>query len=181
MIVAVGLAWVVSKTTALIPHVTPRTQYEAYWAYHGGLRDASLAIARIGDAGVAVATVLALSVYCWVRAGTRAALLPWATVSVVAFTTIAKNLPGRETTLPSGHAAYSTAIGGLAAWLFIRAGRPWWAGIVFLLGLSMAPARVIEGAHLWPDVAAGVALGFAWLLGVLVLVRSWALRPAAAK
>jgi membrane-associated phospholipid phosphatase len=180
LIVAVALAWVVSKATSLLPHVTPHSISAAYRAHHGPLRDISLAIARFGDAGVALVTVAAISAYCWVHAGIRAAVLPWAAGAVVVFTTIAKNLPGRETSLPSGHAAYATAIAGLAAWLFLRAGRPWWAGGVFLLGLAMAPARVIEGAHVWPDVVAGVALGIGWLLGVLVLVRAWALRPRVA-
>jgi membrane-associated phospholipid phosphatase len=63
------------------------------------------------------------------------------------------------------------AVGGYAAWLLLAARRPRLAAALFALALAMAPARVIEGAHRPPDVIAGVALGLAWLLLVLVAAR----------
>lgn len=178
LIGAVAVAWVLAKTTSLIPYATEAYRRHAYLSPASPQRDAALAVVRLADPAAALVTVLALSAYCLVRGGRRAALLPWAAAAVVILTTVAKHLPGRTTTLPSGHAAYATAVAGLAAWLLVRARHPWLGAAVLVLGLLMASARVIEGAHVWPDVVAGVALGLAWLLGVLVLGRAWAQRPA---
>jgi membrane-associated phospholipid phosphatase len=181
--VAVGLAvlgaWIVAKTTHLLPPTTWASQMQAYHEHHGPLRDLALAVARLADAGTALATVAALAAYSYLRAGARAALLAPAASAVVVLTTVAKDVPGRETSLPSGHAAYAMAVGGYGAWLLLRSGHRRLAGLVVLLALAMAPARVIQGAHRPADVIAGVALGAAWTLAVLVLGRPWARRGAA--
>jgi membrane-associated phospholipid phosphatase len=176
---AVLAAWGIAKSTDLLPPATEAYRAHAYQEHHGPLRDLALVIVRLADAGVAFATVAALATSSWVRGGPRAALLPVAAAAVVVVTTIAKHLPGRVTTLPSGHAAYAMAAGGYAAWLLLRAGRPWAAACVLVVALAMAPARVVEGAHRPADVLAGVALGTAWTVVVLVVGRPWAARAAA--
>ena len=180
---AVLVCWLLAKTTGLIPRADARYRLHKIVEYHGSVRDAALTVASLGDAGVAVVTVAALSAVSYAREGVRAAILPFAAVGVVLFTTIAKDLPGgHETTLPSGHTAYAVAVGGFAAWMLAAAGRPRAAAVLFALCLLMAPARVIEGAHRPIDVVTGAALGLAWLLVVLVIGRRWvareALRPA---
>lgn len=176
---AVLAAWIVAKTTGLLPHSTSHDALQARRDHPGPVLDAALTLASLGDAGVALVTVAVLTIYSRLRGGVRAAVLPAATAAVVVFTTIAKDLPGRETSLPSGHAAYAAAIGGFAAWLLLRAGHPRRAAALFALGLLMAPARVIEGVHEPLDVVAGAALGVAWLLAVLVIGRPWAARAPA--
>jgi len=176
---AVLVAWVMAKTTGLLPRAIDRDAVQAYRDYHGPLRDLAHTIATIADAWVALVTVAVLATYSHLRGGPRAALLPVAAAAVVVVTTIAKDLPGRATSLPSGHVAYAVAVGGYAAWLLLRAGHPGRAAALFGLALLMAPARVIDGAHEPPDVIAGIALGIAWLLVVLVVGRRWAATAAA--
>jgi membrane-associated phospholipid phosphatase len=171
------ICWLLAKTTGLIPYADLRFRVHKIVEYRGSVRDVALTVASFGDAGVAVVTVAALSAVSYAREGVRAAVLPFAAVGVVLFTTIAKDLPGgHETTLPSGHTAYAVAVGGFAAWMLVSAGRPRGAVLLFALCLLMAPARVIEGAHRPIDVVTGAALGFAWLLVVLVIGRRWVAR-----
>ncbi len=184
-VLALGVlaCWLLAKTTGLIPRADAGYRLYKIAEYRGSVRDVALSIATLGDAGVAVVTVAALSAVSYAREGVRTSVLPFAAVGVVVFTTIAKDLPGgHDTTLPSGHTAYAVAVGGFAAWMLAVAGRPRGAALVFALGLLMAPARVIEGAHRPIDVVTGAALGFAWLLVVLVIGRRWVarqeLRPA---
>jgi membrane-associated phospholipid phosphatase len=178
-VLALGVlvCWLLAKTTGLIPRADHRFLLHQTVEYDGPARDLALAIATLGDSGVAVVTVAALSAVSYAREGVRAAVLPFAAVGVVAFTTIAKDLPGgHDTTLPSGHTAYAVAIGGFAAWMLAGAGRPRSAAVLLALCLLMAPARVIEGAHRPIDVVTGAALGLAWLLVVLVIGRPWVAR-----
>jgi membrane-associated phospholipid phosphatase len=180
-VLALGVlvCWLLAKTTGLIPRADARYRLYKLVEYRGSARDVALSIATLGDAGVAVVTVAALSAVSYAREGVRAAILPFAAVGVVVFTTLAKDLPGgHDTTLPSGHTAYAVAVGGFAAWMLVAAGRPRGAVALFALCLLMAPARVIEGAHRPIDVVTGAALGFAWLLVVLVIGRRWVARQA---
>jgi membrane-associated phospholipid phosphatase len=178
-VLALGVlvCWLLAKTTGLIPRAGHRFLLHQTVEYDGPVRDVALAIATLGDSGVAVVTVAALSAVSYAREGVRAAVLPFAAVGVVVFTTIAKDLPGgHDTTLPSGHTAYAVAIGGFAAWMLAVAGRPRSAAVLLALCLLMAPVRVIEGAHRPIDVVTGAALGLAWLLVVLVIGRPWVAR-----
>lgn len=175
---AVLLTWLLAKTTDLIPPATDAYALHAYHQHQGPVRTLALAIVRLADAGIVLVTVAALAISSYARGGGRAALLPVAASAVVVITTVAKHLPGRATTVPSGHAAYAMAVGGYGAWLLLRAGRPWSAACVLVLALAMAPALVIAGAHRPVDVIAGAALGSAWTLAVLVLGRPWASRAA---
>jgi membrane-associated phospholipid phosphatase len=178
-VLALGVlvCWLLAKTTGLIPRADTGFRLHKIVEYQGSIRDVALTVATLGDAGVALVTVAALSAVSYAREGVRAAILPFAAVGVVVFTTIAKDLPGgHDTTLPSGHTAYAVAVGGFAAWMLTTAGRPRSAALLFALCLLMAPARVIEGAHRPIDVVTGAALGFAWLLVVLVIGRRWVAR-----
>lgn len=180
-VLALGVlvCWLVAKTTGLIPRAGAAYRLHQVGRSDATVRDLARTVATLGDAGVAIATVAALSAVTYAREGVRAAILPFAAVGVVVFTTIAKDLPGgHDTTLPSGHAAYAVAVGGLAAWTLAAAGRPRSAAVLFALSLLMAPARVLEGAHRPIDVVTGAALGVAWLLVVLVIGRRWVAQSA---
>ena len=120
--------------------------------------------------GVAAATVLALALLTAWRDRPRHALLAPAAAAVVALTTVIKRA-GPDTSLPSGHAAYAAAVFGLAGWLALREGRRGLAAAAWALPPAIAVARVVERAH-WPaDVLAGLALGTAWLLALLLAAR----------
>jgi membrane-associated phospholipid phosphatase len=170
---AVLVVWLVAKLTTLIAPATEITAVHAWIAHHGPLRDLARTIAAIGNPVVAIVAVGALATVRGAVWGVRGALLPVLAATVVIPTTIAKDMPGRLTSLPSGHTAFTAAVGGYAAWLLLRAGHPRRALAMVALALSMAPARVIEGAHKPVDVVTGVVLGVAWLLAVLVLERAW--------
>jgi membrane-associated phospholipid phosphatase len=177
---AVLVLWILAKTTSLFPPATDITAFEAWRAHHGPLRDLAESITALGQPGVALIITAVLAYAARSRFGLPAALSALASLAVVIPTTIAKQMPGQMTSLPSGHAAFAAAVGGYAAWLLLRAGHPRRALALAVLALAMAPARVIEGAHMTIDVVTGVALGIAWLLGVLVLERAWAARTGRA-
>jgi undecaprenyl-diphosphatase len=70
---------------------------------------------------------------------------------------------------PSGHATTSFAGATMLAFFFPRVA-PW----LFLLAVAIAFSRVYIGVHYLGDVLAGAALGVAWALVVLVLLRRFA-------
>jgi undecaprenyl-diphosphatase len=80
---------------------------------------------------------------------------------------------------PSGHATAAIAVWGAAAIALTGGvGRRWKVGIWCLAGVIVtlvAISRVYLGVHWWTDVAAGLALGGAWLcllvVGALVMRR----------
>jgi membrane protein DedA with SNARE-associated domain/membrane-associated phospholipid phosphatase len=78
---------------------------------------------------------------------------------------------------PSGHATHATAVYGMLAALLAAATPRWgrkvtaWTAavlIVSLVGLS----QLYLGAHWLTDVLAGIALGAAWLFGLLTITRT---------
>ena len=167
------VCWLVAKATGRIPHATGYDGYLATQTHSAGLLDAARALAGLAEPATAVVTVGVIALIAWRREGVRAAVLVGAIASVVIVTTIAKDLPGRDTSLPSGHVAYATAIGGLIALELARLRLFTTAVAVLLLAALMGPARVIEGAHLPIDVVTGAALGAAWLVTAQVLGRPW--------
>jgi membrane protein DedA with SNARE-associated domain/membrane-associated phospholipid phosphatase len=88
---------------------------------------------------------------------------------------------------PSGHATAAIAVyGATAIALTGGIGRRWKVGVWCLAGVIVtlvAVSRVYLGVHWWTDVAAGLALGGAWLcvllVGALVLRRGGAMNEAA--
>lgn len=76
--------------------------------------------------------------------------------------------------LPSGHAAFVSALFGLVAVLGLAAGRRDVAVAAAIPVLATGPTQVLRGAHFPADMVAGYALGFAWLLTLLLLgARAW--------
>jgi membrane-associated phospholipid phosphatase len=70
---------------------------------------------------------------------------------------------------PSGHAGGSAAVYGALALVF-SAGAARWARLVLVSGTAfllsaVAVSRVLLGVHYLSDVAAGIALGLAWVSG----------------
>jgi undecaprenyl-diphosphatase len=172
---AVLACWVVAKTTNEIPHSSGYDALVAARAHPAGLRAAARAIADLAEPMTAIVTVGVIALIAWRRDGLRAAVLVAAVASIVLVTTIAKDLPGRETSLPSGHVAYATALGGFVALELLRLRLFATATAVLVLAGLMGPARLIEGAHLPIDVVTGAGLGAAWLVAAEVLGRPWVL------
>jgi membrane-associated phospholipid phosphatase len=175
---AVLACWLLAKTTNEIPHSTGLDALVAARAYPAGLRDAAHAIAGLAEPATAIVTVGVIAVIAWRRDGPRAAVLVAAVASIVVVTTIAKDLPGRDTSLPSGHVAYATALGGFVALELLRLRLFATAAAVVVLAALMGPARLIDGAHLPIDVVTGAGLGAAWLVTAEVLGRPWVLDRA---
>jgi membrane-associated phospholipid phosphatase len=130
-------------------------------------------VISLGSARVAVITVAGLGVAAAVRWGLRFSVLVLVSACIVLLTTVAKALPP-DTSLPSGHAAYATAVFGLGAWLCLREGRYKAATAVSAPVVLMGPARVLEGAHHTIDVLVGIALGLAWMLAIILIGGPWA-------
>ncbi|WP_347861228.1 phosphatase PAP2 family protein [Salimicrobium sp. PL1-032A] len=70
---------------------------------------------------------------------------------------------------PSGHSTGAIAFYGFMIYLtavsHMKKGTRWLIGIVLgLFGLSVAVSRIFVGVHYFTDVAAGIALGTAWLI-----------------
>jgi membrane-associated phospholipid phosphatase len=179
-LVAVGVlaCWLLAKTTNWIPHSTSFDAAVAEHAHSARLLDAAQAISGLAEPATAIVTVGVIALVAWRRDGLRAAVLVGAIASIVIVTTIAKDLPGRDTSLPSGHVAYATAVGGLVALQLVRLRLLATAAAVVVLAALMGPARLIEGAHLPVDVVTGAGLGVAWLVTAEVLGRPWVLRRA---
>ena len=75
---------------------------------------------------------------------------------------------------PSGYAGGSAAVYGALA-LLALAGVAWWARLILVTGTTLlvgavAVSRVLLGVHYPSDVAAGVALGLAWVSAAALLV-----------
>lgn len=175
---AVLACWLVAKTTGAITPATSHDGYVAAQTHSARLLDAARALAGLAAPATAIVTVGVLALIAWRRDGLHGAVLVGAIASVVVVTTIAKDLPGRETSLPSGHVAYATAVGGLVALELARVRLFGAAVAVLALAALMGPARVIEGAHMPIDVVTGAALGAAWLVTAEVLGRPWVLDRA---
>jgi undecaprenyl-diphosphatase len=76
---------------------------------------------------------------------------------------------------PSGHAGGSTAVYGVLA-LVVVAGVARWARLMLATGTALlvgavAMSRVLLGVHYPSDVAAGVALGLAWVSGAALVAN----------
>jgi undecaprenyl-diphosphatase len=70
---------------------------------------------------------------------------------------------------PSGHTTFAAAVVGFATLLAIKERR-----FVVAVGLAaivaaMGPSRVLLGVHWLSDVVAGYAIGFAWLIFVVLV------------
>jgi membrane-associated phospholipid phosphatase len=126
------------------------------------------AIVALGKPPVAIVTVALFAAAGARWEDARFSALALAAGSVVVISSALKAMPP-ATSFPSGHAAYSTAVFGTAAWMAVRVGAPRPVPVALCaVPVLMGPALVIKGAH-WPlDIAGGYALGGAWF-GALVL------------
>lgn len=133
---------------------------------------------------VAGLTVGVLALLVGRRRGSRAALFVVATAGVVLVNIVLKAAIGITPpfhdlgypygvggNFPSGHVSYATAVFGGVAWLAWTGRQRDMAFVAALLVPVMGGERIVSGAHLLSDVLAGYALGGAWLLGAIVLVR----------
>jgi undecaprenyl-diphosphatase len=85
-------------------------------------------------------------------------------------------VPGSLNSYPSGHASQTLVVYGLLTWFWVAASKSWvekavaWLLLVLLVAL-VSVARLRIGAH-WPsDIAAGLVVGGAWLLTLIVALR----------
>jgi membrane-associated phospholipid phosphatase len=171
-VIAFGLL-VVAKTTDLLPGAAELARSKYPPNTGSRMLDAIRGAEAIGTTPTVVATVLAVLLFAYRTGGVRVALLGAAAGAVVLVASWAKDV-GPVTTLPSGHAAYAASVLGFAAWLNFRLGLRVGGLLMAVVAVSLAPARVLDGAH-WPmDVVAGFAMGLAWLLAVLLMGGPWA-------
>ena len=85
-------------------------------------------------------------------------------------------VPGSLNSYPSGHASQTLVVYGLLTWFWVAASRSWvekgvaWVLLVLLVAL-VGVSRLRIGAH-WPsDIAAGLVVGGAWLLTLVVALH----------
>lgn len=144
----------------------------------------------VGSQWIAVATVALGAWAAARRMGWRSGVLVVAAAGVVVLTSVLKasfgptplsyerlgTPPGGFGNFPSGHAAYAASVFGVLGWLGYQRRQPEIVAVMAFLVVAMGPARVAAGAHFVSDVLAGYAVGFAWLLGVLVIAAPWAAR-----
>jgi membrane-associated phospholipid phosphatase len=168
-LLAVTLLGLVLAKTGVLARVTWEDVLAARRRYPAGLLDLADAVAFLAKPVVAGLTVLAAALVTARRHGPRPAALVVASAAVVGVSTLLKHSVGPVTSLPSGHAAYATAVFGLLACLTLYEGRRGGAAALAAIPVAMAFARVVEGAHEPVDVIGGVTLGLAWLIGLLLL------------
>jgi undecaprenyl-diphosphatase len=73
---------------------------------------------------------------------------------------------------PSGHVAFVTSVVGYLGWVAFRRQQSAVAALALLVVLGMGPARVLVGAHLVSDVAAGYLAGAAVLVLAVAAART---------
>jgi undecaprenyl-diphosphatase len=184
---AVIACWAVIESAGAFPGdraMRPWMGGHASWledhSVPGPLELAGAAVVALADPLPATVLTVAVALAAGRLFGRRYALVACAAASVVFASSALKaalgpsplqstTTPTPAGTLPSTHAAFAAAVLGLAVLMAVRLRR---YPVVAILGLVIAaigPLRVLEGAH-WPsDVLAGYALGFAWLLVVLLV------------
>lgn len=138
---------------------------------------------NLGSPLVAVITVAVVTWFVARRCGARWAVLTPLTFLAPAAANVIKRATGPTElasllqgvppqsigSLPSGHAAFVSALFGFVAVLGLAARRWDVAGAAAIPILAIGPTQVLRGAHFPADMLAGYALGFAWLLTMLVL------------
>ncbi len=148
-----------------------------------------------GDLGSPLVALLTVAVVAWFvarRCGVRWGVLTPLVFGAPVIANIIKHASGPTElasllqglppqtigSLPSGHAAFVSALFGLVAVVGLSGGRRDVAVVAAIPVLAIGPTQVLRGAHFPADMVAGYALGLAWLLTLLLVgARAW---PAAA-
>jgi membrane-associated phospholipid phosphatase len=140
------------------------------------------ALAFVGQPAAAVAITLVLALLAGRLVSRRHALLVVSMLGASLVTFAIKELAGGggppgahmlDPSFPSGHTTFAAAVFGLAALFLLERRRFAPALACAALVATMGPSRILLGAHWLSDVLAGYAVGFAWLLLVLAVGRSW--------
>lgn len=127
--------------------------------------------------GALLVTVL-VAAAGWRTSGVRYGLLAVACLGASVITGVVKVITERprpslagymDYSFPSGHTTFAAAVVGFATLLAIKERR-----FAVALGLAaivaaMGPSRVLLGVHWLSDVVAGYAIGFAWLIFVVLV------------
>ena len=172
--VVAALVWLARERRGLLPG----ERAMRIWVYRHPLRPPwrrlVIGYVSLGRPRTACLTVAGIALATTLAAGWRAGLLSAAAATVVG---PARALKARALyrTVPSGHVAYAVSLFGMAACVALQQGYAPAAAALALLGLAMGPARIFDGGHFVADVAAGYALGSAWLLALLLVGSAWAL------
>jgi membrane-associated phospholipid phosphatase len=166
---ALVLIGLVLAKAGVLPRVSWTDVLAARRRFPAAVLDAAAAVAFLAKPLVAAVTVLACALVALARFGARWALVVVAAALVTALAALLKHGVGPATSLPSGHAAYAAAVFGAMAWLTLADGRRRISVLLLLVSVAMAAARVVQGAHEPADAVAGLALGWAWLVGLLLI------------
>jgi undecaprenyl-diphosphatase len=119
----------------------------------------------------------------WRNVGARYGALAVVCLGANAITAIIKVIVQRprpatgrylDYSFPSGHTTFAAAVLGFATLLALQQRRYSMAATSALIVAAMGPSRVLLGVHWLSDVAAGYAIGFAWLIFVLLVGLPWA-------
>jgi len=162
------VCWVLAKTTRLFPGPSGLDFFGTRARLPSALRVALDAETALAEPLAAVALTICFAGFAAWQEGARMCIAALIAPLVVLLTSAAKDSVGPPTALPSGHAAYAIAVFGMGSWLCARAGSKVGAAVLALIGVAMAPARAIQGAHYAIDVIAGAALGLAWLIPLIL-------------
>lgn len=148
-------------------------------------------VTYLGDPRVAVSTVLVLAAVAAQECGRHPASLILGGACVVVFAIVLRTILGPTSqeyggaagaslgpgaNFPSVHSAYAVSVFGVACWLAFRRGHRVLSYTLALPVVLMGPALALRGEHYPADVLAGYAVGFAWLIGVLLVGERWACR-----
>lgn len=138
----------------------------------------------IGHVVPALIIVVLLASWLWYRIGWRhAVLLAVGGAGATGITWFIKNAVGRSrpagsflhgASFPSGHTIWSVTVFGVLGVLAVQRRRWRFAAVCVVIVAVMGPSRVLLGVHWLSDVIAGYAIGFAWLIVLLLAGMSWA-------
>lgn len=178
LVVVVAALWAFVATAGALPGDAATA--EAIRANPAGpvLSGVAHALDWLGRFPVAAAVTAVVAIVAWRVAGPRYGVLAVACLGASGVTAIIKLLVHRprpsagrylDYSFPSGHTTFAAAVLGFATVFALQQRRYPVAGACALIVAAMGPSRVLLGVHWVSDVAAGYAVGFAWLILVLLV------------
>ena len=132
------------------------------------LRDVAEAVTALGDAPVALATVVVIALAVWRLRGLRLAVVVPLAALMAPLTSLTEGPLGSDS--PSGHSAYVAAVFGFFVVQALEAGRRGLAALAAIPIVAMPLALVLIDSHSPIECLAGLLLGGGWLLAVLATV-----------